>query len=186
MKHDKLSPIICVICVMILFIGFAGFGYLASTDYFQGERGPQGLQGIQGPKGNTGATGPQGPKGDTGDKGATGSTGPSGRNAPINKPPQIEIMNLSGYTLSTKCHTEYTYNITVQIHDSDDTTIHTTISYREDNTSLWTQKQEYIGHGVCSTTYSFSDYSPENHIVYWLVESWDGTDITSEEYNYTL
>lgn len=177
MKNDKLSPIICVICVMIMLIGFTGFGYLASTDYFRGEQGPQGIPGIQGPRGYTGPTGQQGLKGDTGQTGTTGAQGPrgaSGRDAPVNHPPIITLVNNTGW------HNCYTYSLTINITDQDNDDLKIIFHYSLDNTT-WHQH---------TTRFNTGEHNVEKRLsqntIYWLVEAWDGTDITTQTYTYTI
>jgi hypothetical protein len=157
----------------------------------KGDKGDIGPPGINGTSGNGTGIGPKGDNGDKGDKGDTGIRGPPGNNglpgedAPVNSPPVIELIGLSGY--HKKCD-GYLFNITVHVSDADDISVHTTISYAEAcdphlGYSTWVKVSEFVGNNVdgfgcvslkCSKT------------VYWLVESWDGSDITNQAYQYTI
>lgn len=174
MKNDKLSPIICVICVMIMLIGFTTLGYLASTDYFKGEQGPQGIPGPQGPRGYTGPTGPQGPKGDTGATGAQGPRGASGKDAPTNHPPIITLINNTGW------HNCYTYSLTINITDQDNDNLKITIYYSLDNIT-WQHHTNRFNTGEHNVEKRLSQ-----NTIYWMIEAWDGTDITTQTYTYTI
>jgi hypothetical protein len=147
-----------------------------------GPIGPQGLKGDKGDKGDTGATGATGPKGDNGQQGPPGQ---NGKDAPINQPPTIELKYLSG--THKKCD-GYTFNITIHITDADDSSVHTTISYAEScdphlGYSTWIKVSEFVGNNVNGIG-SVSLKSATS--VFWLVESWDGSDITDQVYEYTI
>ena len=171
---------------------------LTGQQGIQGEKGDTGLPGLpgqQGLRGLPGINGSQGPRGATGSSGigSVGATGPQGlqglpgKDAPVNNPPNITLINLSGHCKHS-CKYEYTFNITVFINDIDNDTVHTTISYKESNASgPWTLLSESILLGNCSSSITFtygSSHSPKT--LYWLVESWDGSDISIQTYQYTI
>jgi hypothetical protein len=156
-----------------------------------GPRGATGSSGSTGSRGSTGATGEKGDKGDNGDVGPQGEQGPPGQDAPVNNPSEIELLNLSGYyRYKTKCTYNYVFNITASISDIDDTMMHTTISYMEPSShgyGVWTSVSESVGSGECFGTVSFSYHSSQgSKTLLWLVEVWDGADLSSQVFEYTV
>jgi hypothetical protein len=82
------------------------------------------------------------------------------------------------------------FNITIFISDPDDTMMHTTISYMEPSDhgyGVWTSVSEFVGLGECFGTVSFSYHSSQgDKTLLWLVESWDGSDLSSQVFEYTV
>ncbi len=146
-----------------------------------------GLNREEGPKGDTGLTGPTGPKGATGAIGATGEPGINGLDAPINQPPTIKLVNMGGNyagIVPIICnYCKYTYTITVAVDDPEDETMRTTFYYCEGTSSgPWHEVAVFFGKdGQYTATHTFQYSSPQGiKKIYWLVEAWDGSDITTE------
>ncbi len=199
MKEGRKTILIVVLLLAISQLMQAGFLYYAvKTDMFKGDKGNQGLsikgdtgdQGIQGNPG-IGIKGDKGDKGNKGDTGARGSTGSSGKDAPVNNPPAVLNASFDGYYFEGIHHkTWFVFNITTNISDSDDNGIYLTFNYRENQSDPWTEHVTYIatnGGGTYHDTLRFNYYCPPtNKTIYWGISLWDGSDITFEEYEYTV
>jgi hypothetical protein len=164
-------------------VAWGGTGHFNGQDGLQGLQGPQGPPGVQGPQGKQGLQGPpgkdgkNGANGKNGVNGATGPQGPPGKNgkdAPVNIPPTITLINLTGK------HNCYTYTITIDITDPDDTNIQTTFYYSLDNQS-WIQCGAQFGTGEHTIKETINQKT-----IYWIVQAWDGSDLTTQTYTYTI
>jgi hypothetical protein len=207
MKNGKIALVVSVVGLIIILLFCTGWTYCMQAGYFKGEQGRQGIQGVQGVRGLQGVQGIQGlqgiqgEKGDKGDTGLVGPRGPAGRSgvsgedgsngsdAPVNHPSVIELIDLSGYSFCSKCHREYVFNLTVRVDDLDGDSLHTVVSYRDSNDSLWVAYREYTDNGgVYGVSYSFSEYShsSEPHVLFWLVEVWDGSNLVDRCFSYTV
>ena len=163
--------------------------------------------------GKTGAQGPPGdmmtgPKGDKGDPGHTpvlgvdyfvhngingvngrdgiGRTGPAGKDAPVNNPPSIELVNLTGYySTGPFCSYDVTFCITVFVSDLDFDALHTTISYIDEG--LFIPIRDYIAQGelVAEVTLTFHGMV-QPQTIEWIIEAWDGADLNNSVYSYTV
>jgi hypothetical protein len=183
-KMKKTTIIMSVIATLLL-LEAGGLMYLSKSGYFNGAQGPQGFKGIQGERGLQGSPGIQGVKGDKGSKGdpgprgatgETGSQGPPGKDAPVNHPPEIDLSNMS---VVHHCH-HYTYSIIVNVTDLDDDTLHINFYYRNDTNGSWILTYEIAGDGgVYNTSKDVCD--PDSF--YWMVEAWDGSDLSMRIYS---
>ena len=187
---------IAIFIVIALILGSIGtLGYITKPKEITGPRGFQGIQGlrgIKGDKGDTGAngsqgerglTGPRGSSGGTGATGATGPQGPTGADAPINVFPQIELVSMSMTNGFHSC----TFHITVNVTDSDNDNLH--IKFYEDwkNTSDWDLAGEQIGaNGLYTQTYTRSHLPSYPYTFHWMVEVWDGQDISVSKFDYQV
>jgi len=142
----------------------------------QGPEGPQGEQGLPGEKGDTGDRGPGGPKGDNG---ATGPAGPKGNPGKDCIPNELPIVNLIEMTTSKKNPCCYGHTIVVDIDDPEDDGMHITFYYRENPNNKWKELDLYIGN---DGTYTSTKVISGNDPLYWLVETWDGSDIGLNEF----
>jgi len=167
-------------CALAFWSGTGRFNGKDGLNGLKGIQGPQGEQGIQGVPGRNGATGLQGPKGDTGSHGATGAKGEKGdpgRDAPVNQPSVITLMNIS---VSTKKCGGYTYSLTVNVSDPDDTSSQVDFYSSNDNLS-WIQVSEQFGLGVHVFQLTSGSSS-----VFLLVKAWDGSELTTQKYDYMI
>jgi len=177
---------IIVVAIAALLLDAGVLYYWQQTDAFVGPQGQRGIQGEQGIQGLQGRPGDPGIKGETGSKGRQGETGPQGpagvdgedgQDAPINVPPTITLINVTGY------HKYYGYkhNLSVLVEDVDDSDLKITFYYAFFNGSWIQHSIVYGGDG----NYTVSQYSGHK-TMYWLVEVWDGSDISFEQYEYTV
>jgi hypothetical protein len=139
--------------------------------------------------------GDTGEKGSKGDTGATGPVGPKGEDCPINEIADIDILNNSGIYWSQwfgwphyKNKYYYQFDLLVDVDDPEDDNMHITFYYRENECDLWDEVVEYIGvDGNYIATVTWNKWEPAvNQTIYWLVETWDGSDLGFNYYNCTI
>lgn len=179
-KKMEKSTQIGVICIAILLIIAGAIAGAISIGEFKGKDGKEGVKGIQGIKGDTGI---QGPKGDKGDRGV---------NASINKLPEISLATMTGDyvgiipTYWNYC--KYTYGISVLIDEPEDEIMKITFYYSDTSAGPWNEVSVFSGKdGKYSTTTSFTYSSYQGKkTIHWLVEAWDGSDISIGEYSYAI
>lgn len=191
----KTIAIVILVVVLSLFAQASVFYYVMKTDYFVGPQGPRGEKGDTGDQGPQGMQGTPGLTGATGAKGATGATGPQGpkgsdgADAPVNHPPIILNATLNG-TFKKICYTSwFIFNITITTSDSDDPTTYVYFNYRENKSDPWIQHSLQINtsSGTYSDTVKMMMFHPvDNKTIYWGITLWDGSDITFDEYEYTV
>jgi hypothetical protein len=166
-----------------------------------GPTGPQGNQGIPGAQGIPGINGTQGPKGNNGSqgpRGPSGSQGPKGDSAPINEPPKISLISVNNTYYVPPCHNyhKHTYNITVFVDDPENDNMQVTFYYSYNTGGPWNDVSTFFGHDgnySATTDLMYTVPAPATDIItcchkpiYWLVEAWDGSDITTATYNCTI
>jgi len=145
-----------------------------------------GLNREPGPKGSIGQIGPIGPTGATGATGPQGLPGKDGINAPVNKLPIIKLNNMGGNyvaILPRICnYCKYEYTISVVIDDPEDETMKVTFNYANSISGPWNEVSVFYGKdGTYSATTEFQYETPQGvKKIYWLVEAWDGSDISTE------
>jgi len=178
----------------------------------QGEKGDTGDTGPQGPTGSKGATGATGPQGATGATGPSpevewdgtmirfqlpdgnwtdwidiqGEQGEPGEDCPANVVATVtEVSNASTYWYGLfKWH--FQFDLTVDVDDPEDDSMHITFYYRTDEIDPWTQVTEYIdGDDEYSATATWYIYPLAEQTCYWLVETWDGSDIGLNYFEFT-
>jgi hypothetical protein len=172
--------------------------YNLQAGNFNGKTGAQGLKGAT-------VIGPKGDKGDpahtpilgvdyfikngingTNGKDGVGRTGPAGKDAPVDNPPMIVLVDLNGsVTHPSKCVYNYTFSISVNVSDQDLDALHTKISYLDNG--VYILVGEYLDRDTFTASASLLYHSPaQNLTISWLVESWDGTKITNFTQDYTI
>jgi len=194
----KTGNILATMALIISIIAILVAGYQAGIP---GPRGPMGLQGIEGPQGDIGPEGPQGPQGEPGINGADGKEGPrgpSGSRGPRGYDGQDCVPNLASTVILNDLNGTYkyrpcvwhdfTFTINITVEDTEDENLHITFYWRKDINDTWTEHQEYIGNGGVYNSEKMFTYFKDNDpkTLYWLVETWDGSDIGLEYYDYTI
>ena len=176
------AGVIAVILVMgtVVYMSYLIYdGDLKGKDGVQGIPGVQGKQGVQGIQGEQGRSivGPQGSKGDRGSTGSSGSRGPPGKDAPINNPPVISLVNFSG--VQKKC-SRYDFVLDVNVSDADDTNLSIEFFTSSDGVNF-SQSMTQFDSGVhvfqCSSC---------SHILYVGVVAWDGSDVSNRVFRYSV
>ena len=173
---EKLTQIgVVAIAVLLLMAGVITYG--ATTGMWKGDKGA---------KGDTGATGP------TGLIGPIGPTGLKGNDAPINVAPTTTLSTMDGEFIwifpSYLHYCQYTYGISVVVDDPEDQTMRVTFYCTENLSKPWNEVSVFFGKdGTYSTSESFTySITQGNKKLYWLVEAWDGSDIKTETFSYTI
>jgi hypothetical protein len=176
--ENKLGVLAVFLAVIALILGGAAVGLR--------EKGPAGSNGA------IGATGPMGPQGPIGNTGATGSTGmtgpigpqgPAGANAPVNIYPVVASKALGGVHAAQ----DYKFWLKFAISDANGDNMDTNVYFKCNNTAQWTLLKNFKGNGsTYNVTKTIHDHANTNHTIYWLVQVWDGSDITYKQYTYTL
>jgi len=165
--------------------GLKGPEGLQGNDGIQGPIGPEGPSGEDGVNGTNGTTGVRGPIGPQGPK---GDEGPPGQSQPPNELPIVEINDLNGtYREGSHCCYYYNFWINVSVDDPEDDNMHIKFYWRKDPEHRWYLQDEFIGgDGNYSSEYEYWKYYKCNQTLYWLVETWDGSDIGLNEFEYTI
>ena len=173
---EKITQIgIVCIAVMLLIAGAIAGG--VATGVFKGEQGDKGDKGDKGDS----IVGPQGPP------------GPAPTPLPPNNEPIIELITQSGSyvtifpSIINSC--KYTYNIVVGVEDVDEDDLKVQFYWADSVGGPWTLHETYFnGNGEYGTSIIFKYTSAPtlSKTLFWLVEAWDGQDITTEIYSYTI
>jgi hypothetical protein len=177
--ENKLGVLAVVIAIIALILGGAAVA-------LNKEPGPKGAIGAVGPQGIQGLTGPTGPQGNTGamgPMGPAGPQGPAGADAPANRYPVVTSLALNG----THTNNDWKFWLRFTVSDSDHDNMDTNVYYRTNNSASWTLLKNFKGNGSAyNVTKCFHDHVNINHTIYWLVQVWDGSDITYKRYTYTI
>ena len=157
MSKDGIIMVLIAIAIILGGIGTLGF---ITDEEITGEPGPQG------------EVGPQGPPGPTGDDGIDGI------DCTANTKPTIEILFMEGLLEDTSYPYKYKFYINTGVTDMDNDSMHIKFYYRTSETSDWTLLSEKIG--TSGEYKEMKTYTTWYHpmTLYWLVEAWDGQDIT--------
>ena len=167
------------ILIMVALIICGAVGYGMAIGMFKGEKG----ESIKGDKGNPGYT----PI-----KGIDYFDGKDGKDAPINEPPNISLVYMTGeYTGILPVfwnHCKYTYGITFKIDDPEDETVRATVYFSENSTGIWNEIGSFFGvDGKHRMLQEFKYCVPQGKkTIYWLIEAWDGSDLATEVFSYTI
>lgn len=157
--------------------GLNGTNGVNGTDGADGETGPQGEQGEQGE---------QGLQGEQGEQGSPGEDGEDGMDAPINIPSYQDCLLNGSYKWMGVHHDHLIFNLSVSICDPDDDTVVTTVYYKEDSEDDWEQLWMTTDEAFnCSKVFSYYS-APGSKTLWWLVLSWDGSDLSDWSGNYTV
>lgn len=160
----------------------------------QGIQGPQGVQGpegLQGPAGPAGATGARGSSGSSGSNGGTGPMGPAGKDCPPNQAALVMPLDVNGsYAYSPipgpNDHL-YKFWVNVSVDDPENDSLHVDFYWKHGVNDSWTHNTTFIGvDGNYSASREYRRSSAINQTMYWLVETWDGSDIGDYYYNFTV
>jgi len=172
---NKLILVTLFIAVIALILGGASFALR--------EKGPIGATGAIGPIGPQGIKGDKGVTGDKGTIGPQGPQGPPGTPAPVNTYPSIHMNVLGGKHVAN----DYYFWLNATIKDVELDNMHMKFYYKTSLSNSWSLLKEYIGIGsTFNITKSIHDTANSNHTLYWLVEAWDGSDISLKNYMYTI
>lgn len=172
-----MSKIISYIAIIVSVLSLMVAGLAVGLNR---EPGPEGKQGLIGPQGTQGI------------KGDTGSQGPTGANAPVNNLPTINLLNTNGNYIGIipriLNYCKYVYGITVSVKDLDKDTLKISFYYSDSTTGPWNDVSVFYGtNGSYYTSQEFTYTIPQgSKRIYWLVEAWDGSDITTSIYPYTI
>jgi len=191
MNDDVIKVGLAILGVWLLLLSvFVG---VIALDTEQGEQGPEGQKGLDGTDGIDGIDGLDGIDGidgENGTDGEQGQQGPPGENCTENEVANITDVDLYGtynYHESAEYHHEWDFWITVDVDDPEDDNMHIDIYWRENQNDSWTLEAGYIGgDGEYSAhcEFLYETYSQDNKTIYWLVETWDGSDIGLNQYQY--
>jgi len=151
-----------------------------------------GLNREPGPKGEDGYTPIKGVDYFNGKDGINGTDGRDGTDVPINQPPSISLVYLTGDyagiipVIFNYC--KYTYGITFKIDDPEDETTRATVYFSENSTGIWIEIGSFFGiDGKFSILKNFKYCVPQGKkTIYWLIEAWDGSDVATKVYSYTI
>lgn len=136
--------------------------------------------------------GPEGKQGIQGNVGSQGIKGENGIDALINELPTINLLDTSGTYVGIIPlyinYCKYTYGIHVFVNDPENETMKVTFYYGDYSGGPWNEVAVfYGGDGIYSASkvFIYSSYQGKKTI-YWLVEAWDGSDISIEKFPYTI
>ena len=179
-EKNDMKGILSILAVILAAVALVVAG---TTFVVTDKEGPKGEQGLPGECGESGPEGPIGPQ------------GPPGLDAPINNKPSIRLITQSGsyvgYFPKVINKHKFTYDIHVYVDDLDDDTIRVTFYYSEDSTTTksWTLKDVFFGKSgeyKATAVFEMDTFAPAKKTLYWLVEAWDGSAITTETFSYTV
>jgi len=185
MKIEIIAVIVAIVAILIA-------GYSIAIEH-EGPGGPEGPSGMIGEIGPQGPVGEQGPPGINGTDGTDGSRGPRGYTGPKgdpgedcvpNEPPTIDLNSIGGSVISYHSRV-FWFNIS--LNDTDDTNLSIDVYHRfYTGASPWNGPTHYsckpgddlyVTKGFTGTTHKH---------IYWLVEVWDGSDLSIEEFEYMI
>lgn len=184
-----MSKILVGIAIIIAIIALLLSGWAALTPGIQGLKGDKGNTGLDGTIGLTGPQGPQGEQGiqgligPMGPKGANGATGPKGDDGQDCIPNQLPVVTLMDLNYSEDGW-KHIFIINITVNDPEDDNMHINFYYRLNESNEWKLMDGYIGIDGNYSSEKMFCWNPET--IYWLVETWDGSDIGLSYYTYTL
>ena len=176
----KILAMITAAVVVGLLIGAGILFVMAGTGIIKGDPGKVGLDGldgldgidgIDGIDGLDGRDGKDGVNGSNGRNGDRGQPGPAGRDAPLNKPSIISIVNMS--CSKATCYKKCNYAVVATILDPDD--IYMVISIFYDAGEGYIPVKEVVG---SSGIYEAHVLITVPMSMQWIIKVWDGQDIT--------
>jgi hypothetical protein len=148
-----------------------------------GPTGPQGVQGIQGTPGVNGSIGETGPQGPVGSQGPAGPQGLQGE-PEMNHPPTVNVTLSGYYIMLTNDTSTFIFNITTLARDKDNDTVQTTVFYRTNPLMAWQERATYfVVNQTNKTSIDYTIINPNNQMMYWAVQVWDGRDIVMKYYD---
>ena len=158
----------------------------------QGEKGDDGI-GVKGDKGDCGDNGSisVGPRGLRGSGGSSGANGKDGVDCMPNQLSLVTLLGLNGtysFNLGGCYHHYYHFNISVGVADPEDDNMHIVFYTRLSEADQWCEYVKYFGgdgNYNAERNYRYREYEGVLTL-FWLVETWDGSDIGLNYYNFTL